>query len=419
MSESPWATPSSDIEAETWTLSAMMNSGQAIIEAAEIVQGSDFFRPLHQEIFGAMVAMTSAGEPVTPVTLRAWLDQYHDVKYTPTQISDLYGLNVPPQWAAHHARIVWDTSVRRRMQATARRWEQVASDRSMSPQEMINRAQEFLEELARGAAASDQGSVGLDDFLGRENRNGEVVIPGLISRQDRVVVVGLEGSGKTVLAHQVAFCLAAGVHPFTLTGIKPGRVLIVDLENPQYILQQRLKGLREIACQYKGFKAANVRMYARPGGINLLRRDHSFQLADAIRKYKPDLIVGGPVYKMFEETGERDNSKHAAIARFFDVIRERHEPAVWLETHAPIASDKGNRSMRPLGSGIWTRWPEFGIALARDPKDTQRLFMDRFRGDRDEARVWPVSIERNRSIGARWPWLATFPTGTLTAPVGG
>ena len=417
MSDSPWATPSSDIEAEIWTLSAMMNSGQAIIEAAEIVQGGDFFRPLHQEIFGAMVAMSAAGEPVTPVTLRAWLDQYHDVKYGPTQISDLFHLNVPPQWAAHHARIVWDASVRRRMQQTARRWEQVASDRSMSPQEMITRAQEFLEELARGAI-SDEGSIGLDDFLGRVNASGQEVIPGIVSRQDRVVVVGLEGSGKTVLAHQVAFCLAAGVHPFSLTGIKPGRVLIVDLENPQYILQQRLKGLREIASQYKGFRAANVRMYARPGGINLLRRDHAFKLADAIRKYKPDLIVGGPVYKMFEETGDKDSSKHAAIARFFDTMRERHEPAVWLETHAPIATDKGNRAMRPLGSGIWTRWPEFGIALARDPKDTNSLFLDRFRGDRDEQRVWPVAIERNRSIGARWPWLARYPNNTFNNVVG-
>ncbi len=186
----------------------------------------------------------------------------------------------------------------------------------------------------------------------------------------------------------------------------------MDLENPQPILQPRLAGLRRVAERSDLWDAGNVTIFARPGGVDLMHAGHAFRLADVVRKTEPDLIVAGPVYKMFEE-GERDGPKHAAICRFFDKMRERYGCAVWLETHVPIAQTAGKRLMRPLGSGIWTRWPEFGITLERNGRKDKSLTLQRFRGDRAEGREWPDRLTRNLMPAPCWPWVASYPQGTF------
>ena len=79
--------------------------------------------------------------------------------------------------------------------------------------------------------------------------------------------------------------------------------------------------------------------------------------------------------------------------------------ALWLEHHAPMAQN-GSRELRPVESGVWSRWPEFGIALRRDGDTRKRFRVERFRGDRDE-RCWPDYLE----WGSRWPFEAVWTDG--------
>lgn len=409
--------PTSNLDAERYTLAAMMSSPQAVDEAAEIVQPSDFLRPLHQDIFLAIVCMASAREPVTPVTLRAWMERDR-IKVDPLYLADIYGLPVPGPMGAAHARIVWDCSVRRRMAETFSRITQQSASLAYDPAELVAEAQRLLDGLAAGSVPDGNQALTTDQFLALDNNSTRPVIPGLLWHEDRVVVVGSEGDGKTTLAHQVAYALGAGVHPFVPSEqIPPGRALIVDLENPRALLQPRLSELRTVAARQPGWSDRNVMVWARPGGVDLTRPAQSFRLAEVVRQHKPDLIVAGPVYKMFEETGDRDGHLHAALCRFFDQMRERYGCAVWLETHVPMAQAGAKRVMRPIGSGIWSRWPEFGISLMRSGRKDGSLILDRFRGDRDETRQWPESIMRNPAFKPRWPWIARYPEGTFMTPM--
>ena len=67
--------PPSVIEAEESLIGAMLLSREAVSIAYETVQAEDFYRPLHGQIFSAIIALAHAGEPVDYVTVQAKLQE--------------------------------------------------------------------------------------------------------------------------------------------------------------------------------------------------------------------------------------------------------------------------------------------------------------------------------------------------------
>ena len=400
------------IDAEQELLASCMQSTQAVIEVMEVIDPGVFLRPQHEVIFSAMVAMTAASEPVTPVTLRAWLERDGE-RVDPDYLHALYSRVVMPAAAAALAREVWEEATRRRIIQAGQRLMQLAADRAEDAADILRRCMEFLDACARAACPPGEMALALDEFLALEVPYAQPVIEGLIHHQEKTVIVAGEGSGKTELGFQVAFGLGSGLHPFfPQRVIPPGRALIVDFENPRANLQARTRRHLAIAEQSQRWRPGNVMLFARPGGIDLSLPAHRFALAEVIRRAEPDIVVGGPIYKMLTETGDGDHVKHGAITRFCDQMAERHGCAWWLETHAPATTVGGKRQMRPHGSSVWQRWATFGWALARDPKNPGRLAFDRFRDPREEGRDWPTAIDRNHDRG--WPWTAVMPEGTFS-----
>src|SRR5690606_16543473 len=73
----------------------------------------------------------------------------------------------------------------------------------------------------------------------------------------------------------------------------------------------------------------------------------------------------------------------------------------------------GKRTIRPTGTSLWLRWPEFGhgIRATEDFRPDNRVveFVS-WRGDRDE-RDWPKRLRQ----GGSWPWVpATDPNSEWT-----
>jgi replicative DNA helicase len=403
------------IEAEQELLGACMQSAQAVVEVMEVIDPGVFLRPQHEMIFGALVAMTSASEPVTPVTLRAWLERDRD-RIDPDYLHALYSRVVMPAAAAALAREVWEEATRRRIVQAGQRLIQLAYDRGEDAADILRRCMEFLDACSRTCTPPGEMALALDELMAMQVPYATPVIPGLLNHQEQVVLLAGEGSGKSELGFQVAFALGAGLHPFIPNRvIPPGRALIIDFENPLPNLQGRTRRHWAIAAESERWHPGNVQIFARPGGIDLWLPAHRFALAEVIRRAEPDLIIGGPIYKMMTMDGERDVAKHSAIARFCDQIKGRHGCAWWLEAHAPATTVGGKRTMRPQGWGGWGQWATFGWALAKAGKDHPgRLVFDRFRDPREEGRDWPVAIDRNRGRG--WPWTAIMPEGTFNTP---
>ena len=62
-------TPPQDMDAEQCVLGAMMLSKDAIADVVEVLRGSDFYRPAHEQVYNAITDLYGRGDPVDPVTV--------------------------------------------------------------------------------------------------------------------------------------------------------------------------------------------------------------------------------------------------------------------------------------------------------------------------------------------------------------
>jgi replicative DNA helicase len=145
----------------------------------------------------------------------------------------------------------------------------------------------------------------------------------------------------------------------------------------------------------------DAHLYMKPDGFNLLLMKDRLLLEDKIEEVKPDLLLLGPLYKAFIDPGGRTSEAIATeVAKYLDTLRAVYGVALWLEHHAPLGTGT-TRDLRPFGSAVWSRWPEFGLSLTPDPTNVGDYVyrVAHFRGARDE-RHWPLNMKR----GVKFPF---------------
>jgi hypothetical protein len=269
----------------------------------------------------------------------------------------------------------------------------------LTPQQILVRAQDIALLAARDKP-TDFGR--LVDWASFVNEGGDDsydwVIDELIERGERVIVVAAEGVGKTMLARQVAILSGCGIHPFTYQKMKQIRTLTVDLENPERIIRRTSTAIIKTALARGYTTAPTAQLLVKPSGLDLLKPEDRMVLERAIEDTKPELLIMGPLYKAFIDPGGRTSEAVAVeVARYLDYIRDVYKCALWLEHHAPLGESMTNRQLRPFGSAVWSRWPEFGISLTPDLTAGGPHIYDvrHFRGARDE-RPFPTKMRRGK-----------------------
>ncbi|HQU25805.1 MAG TPA: replicative DNA helicase [Acidimicrobiales bacterium] len=111
--------PPHALEAEESLIGAMLLSPEAVSVAYETVAAEDFYRPLHGQIFSAVVALAHAGEPVDYVTVQAKLHEHGAVGVELALLSSLQ-MNTPSVAnAQHYAELVREKSQQRKLIAAA------------------------------------------------------------------------------------------------------------------------------------------------------------------------------------------------------------------------------------------------------------------------------------------------------------
>ena len=244
------------------------------------------------------------------------------------------------------------------------------------------------------------------DFINEEqSKEPKWVIDGVLEAQERVIVVAAEGVGKTMLMRQVAILTGAGIHPFTFQPMQQRRTLFVDLENPEHIIHKMSSQIFADVGKMGWVKDVEAHIWMEPSGLNLLNKADRQKLEEQIEKTRPELICMGPLYKSFVDPGGRTSESIVVeIAKYLDYIRTVYNCALWLEHHAPLGTTMSTRDLRPFGSAVWSRWPEFGISLSPVPTGEPYVYDIRhFRGARDE-RAWPSLIKRSPRPGGRFPF---------------
>ncbi|MFE6846548.1 AAA family ATPase [Streptomyces sp. NPDC057686] len=263
--------------------------------------------------------------------------------------------------------------------------------RKHAQQRIQEEEQQTLQESYRPQA------VEADIFLQQTPPEPDWIVPGVLERQDRLIVTGSPGHGKSTLLRQTAMQLASGLHPFGGENFPPLRVLLFDLENSRRQIHRKLVSLRNTAGEnYHN----HLYIISRTEGLDLNKGD-GIILESEISACQPDVLITGPLYKL--AGGDLNDESCARLAaQWLDKIRNKYGTTLILEAHSPHTYDSRKPVMRPAGTALWTRWPEFGIHLAQDGTLTH------WRGPREE-RDWPAQLWR----GGEWPW--TAPNGSLAA----
>jgi hypothetical protein len=273
----------------------------------------------------------------------------------------------------------------------------------ISTKALINRASLLISSAQTSGITTQGRLVNWEDFVAETDVDTyEWLIPGLLERRERVIVVAAEGIGKTMLARQVAITTSWGVQPFTFQRMPAIRTLTVDLENPEKIIRRSTRSIIK-ESQNMGYSLkGRAHLLIKPDGLNLLSANDRLLLENHMDEIQPELLVLGPLYKSFTDPGTKTSEAVIIeVVKYLDTLRTVYNCALWLEHHAPLGETLTNRVLRPMGSAVWSRWPEFGISLQPDPTSMGEYVYDvkHFRGERDE-RHWPTKMKR----GKRWPF---------------
>lgn len=397
--------PIYDPIAERAVVAAAISNVDTVAELARLVSPLDFYEPLHQAAFEAAIARLDRGLPVDPMVIARDVDNVGGV----TRLLDA---RVSPG-------AVGELAVRVAELAAARRVQALAVD--------------GLADLASGASVADvrdrlivgldevempfdprpvEGLYSADEMLRADFPTPPPLIPGFLREQDRLLLVGVEGSGKSYLLRQLAAAAASGLDPFRSSNVAIPRqvpTLIVDAENPEYVIREGLEALRP----YR--PGSPLSILSRPGGLDVRSRRDRDLLQRVLEDVRPDFVVAGPLYKLYRtDPGESDEQAAMGCQNVFDDLRSRFGFALALEHHAPKGSAGAKRDLVPFGSSAWMRWPEFGWKLIphdaaedRDKVDGLSLRLAGFRGDRVKIDR-PLRFDRS-PIG--WPWAAIGPDG--------
>jgi len=249
------------------------------------------------------------------------------------------------------------------------------------------------------------------EFIAVEDEPYNWIVPDLLERGDRLLFTGFEGLGKSMVTRQMAVAMAGGVHPFIHhRTITPARVLVIDCENSERQGRRKYRQIADVTVKRDCRPAPGMlRLIHKPEGIDLTRSDDQQWLMERVTAHKPDVLFIGPFYRLHSADIKDEMAARKTVA-VLDAARTAVDCALIIEAHAGHGEAGKGRSVRPVGSSLLLRWPEFGFGIApcKDPKPGQPCMdveIRHWRGARDQ-RQWPGYLTWGDP--GDWPWKVSF-----------
>jgi replicative DNA helicase len=384
------------------------------------MESDDWYQPKHGDLANVIQKMMRNDAPIDAVTVFGQCSARGLKTWDAPSLFSLVEAGVYSGSAPMLAQRLKALAGRRKLLVGCQRAEQMLYDPQMDDTDgdirfVANKLRQACDDAEAAASGTEHPlPLGMGEFL-RQQHDRDWLIPGLLERMDRTIITGAEGGGKSVLVSQMAACMAGGLHPFTGNVLGGGgegvRVLVLDCENSAPQSQRRYQMITDRVSKLRqagGFDPVDwdgqMRIETQPKGIDLLSGRDVGWVEYVLSEVKPDLLCLGPLYKLHR--GEPSDEVMARdLAWVLDGLRERYRFSLITEAHAGHAKDGGgNRMMRPIGSSLFLRWPEFGFGLRRsstDPGKGRARVVDvvPWRGSREE-RDWPELLE----MSERLPW---------------
>jgi replicative DNA helicase len=267
-----------NIEAEQALLGAILVNNEAFYRVSDFLEPRHFFEPIHVGIYETAAALIRAGKVATPVTLKTFLPSDFDVggMNAPQYLARLAAEATTIINAEDYGRTIYDLSVRRDLIAIGEEIVNEAYDADIdaTPQDQIEDAEKRLYELAE-TGRYDGGFLSFSNALKEAvdmasrafQRDGHLSgtasglddldqMMGGLQPSDLIILAGRPAMGKTSLATNIAFNVAAAYRSETLPdgSIRPidgGVVGFFSLEMSAEQLATRILAEQAEIASYK------------------------------------------------------------------------------------------------------------------------------------------------------------------------
>ncbi|MBE7186506.1 MAG: replicative DNA helicase [Methylobacterium mesophilicum] len=224
-----------NIEAEQALLGAVLINNDAYYRVSDFLKPQHFFEPLHRRIFEVAGEFIRVGKMASPVTIKTFLpadEKVGDITVS-HYLARLAAEAVTVINAADYGRAIYDLATRRALITVGEEMVNVAYDApvDLSPQDQIEDAERKLFELAETGrydggfeSFTDAVKTAIDMANAAYMRDGHLsgISTGLrdldnrmggLQPSDLIVLAGRPGMGKTSLATNIAFNIAAAYEP--------------------------------------------------------------------------------------------------------------------------------------------------------------------------------------------------------------
>jgi hypothetical protein len=374
-------------EAERAVIGAALLDAGTLRWTSEHVGPEDFESVTLGAVYAIMLELYASSRPVDPISVDVAIRESGTVRgVTAADLHTLMQETPTAENADYYARIVADRAGKRRIAKMGRIATQ-AGESDYSLEEAMGIVRGEWEAIHRQSATQLE-SKPLGEIL-QGSDEYDWLIPDLLERQDRVIITGGEGGGKSTFVRQLTILPAAGIHPTTFEEIEPLKVVVVDAENTERQWRRKARGI-VAAAHARGIADPRTLEVACVPRLDITREKDLGAIHRLIDKHQPDMLAIGPLYKLTPRAITSDDDA-APVINALDQLRGR-DIALVMEAHAGHAMTAGgDRNLRPRGSSALLGWPEFGFGLAKDPDDPHVRHVVRWRGDRDE-RAWPERL---------------------------
>nr|WP_138894042.1 DnaB-like helicase N-terminal domain-containing protein [Streptomyces chryseus] len=241
------AVPPHDLDAEAAVLGACMHDAAMIDEVRQLLDGDEFYRPAHETVWRAILALRSEDKPTDPVVLCDRLRAQDDLERVGGvgYVHQLADAMPSVSGAVHYADIVRKMADLRRLRTSGIRTVQRTMGPGADPDAIRSEVESEVRAERERALASGQGRLSrfITDGWRFVTETGADTEPLWGTREqtawssgESLMIVGAPGVGKTTLAHQVVFArLGIGDSVLDMP-VAPGkRVLYLALDRYKQI----------------------------------------------------------------------------------------------------------------------------------------------------------------------------------------
>jgi hypothetical protein len=299
--------------------------------------------------------------------------------------------------ATYCANGVREAANRRRLESTLNRALSMSVNMNRDVDEILATLTTELD-TTHANISSGLTTVDFNDVINAQDDLRPWIMPNMLRTNERMIITGPEGGGKSVLVAQMCLGAAMGINTLSAAFDKhePLRVLMLDVENDRLQVRNNMRKVYPVLKEMNDVQP-NIE-WVDIQHIDLADPVEQQKVIKLAKERQPQLMYMGSLYRLAPE-GEKVDAAFTNISRTVDRIRAETGASVLLEAHAGHGLSNDRNGMRPYGSSMWMRWPEFGFGMVRH-NQSGNIQLKNWRGHRSDDRNWPAGLRR----GTVLPW---------------